>query len=233
MNIWHTNFRNKYRIAYRGEWLYSLGSSTFPLEVDLAGRTLCASTKSLGVLGLMAALRGRWLWELRSSGCWHGKEEPCCTPGAWQGPRREWQRWMLAPFSEEKVSVQVSFWSGSFPLCSYVGMEIHKVLCKNANGRVIFFPFSFLLRKELWLFPECMHVEGSSSIPNAISWQMQKLDNILRPSLCIVFKYIPPNLYIATSLATTWLNEWIDVISNLCLEASSSSVMESKCLSPI
>lgn len=30
---------------------------------------------------------------------------------------------------------------------------------------------------------------------------------------------LPPNLYIATSLATTWLNEWIDVVSNLHVDA--------------
>lgn len=36
-----------------------------------------------------------------------------------------------------------------------------------------------------------------------------------------------------TTLATTWLNEWIDVISNLGVEAFSSSVMESKRLSPL
>lgn len=36
MNTSHINFQDKYRIAYRGEWLYSFGSTTSALEVDSA-----------------------------------------------------------------------------------------------------------------------------------------------------------------------------------------------------
>lgn len=37
MNASRTNFQDKYRRAYRGEWLYSFGSSFLP-EVRSAGR---------------------------------------------------------------------------------------------------------------------------------------------------------------------------------------------------
>lgn len=38
INTSHISFQDKYRIAYRGEWLYSFGSTTCALEVDSAGR---------------------------------------------------------------------------------------------------------------------------------------------------------------------------------------------------
>lgn len=73
------------------------------------------------MLGLTAALRGRWLWEMQgrwlwetwSSGCWHRNGELCHAPGAWQRPGCGWQRWVLAPRSEGRISVWVSFWSGN------------------------------------------------------------------------------------------------------------------------
>lgn len=58
-----------------------------------------------------------------------------------------------------------------FPLCTYVGKKIHMVFvlhlpmqeCKG-QGCFLSLHFLFLLRNDLGVFPECMHVEGSSNI---------------------------------------------------------------------
>lgn len=103
-----------------------------------------------------------------------------------------------------------------------------------------FSPFCFWLRKELWLFAEhihtegssiaeCMHTEGSSSISDAIWSQMQKLD-ISRPYLHMHLDIDHTCLQLLCQLLPDLM---IDGISNLCVEASSNSVMESKHVSPL
>lgn len=140
-----------------------------------------------------------WGWwhharEMWSSRCWHGKEELFCAPGAWQRPGCGWQRWMLAPCLEERVSLCVSFSPGASPLCIYVGKEIHEVFIlhlpmQKCRGQS-FFLSVFFLTEEGVVVVSWMHAcRGSNDISNAISRQMQKPDNILKPSLWMHLNY--------------------------------------------
>lgn len=135
INTSHIDFQDKYGIAYRGEWLYSFGSTASPLEVDSAGcrppavqHALCFDAE----LGCSGA-DGSPAREMALGG---GKQRVL----AWEGGAvlstrslAEAGVWVAAvdagPFlGGEGFSLCFLLIreSGSFPLCIYVG-EIHNV----------------------------------------------------------------------------------------------------------
>lgn len=162
MNILHIHFPDKCRTAHRGEWLYSFGSIAFSREVDsvrcrsLTGQHVQCFIAESGCPGsptrevALGGVREQVLARARGAAL---STRNLAAPGC------GWQRCTLAPRTEERVFVWVSFRSGNeIPqwgvfLCIYVQKEIHKVLhlpMQKCEGRGDFLSlFSFLLRKEL------------------------------------------------------------------------------------
>lgn len=147
MNASCTNFQDKYRRAYRGEWLYSFGSIPSPrrcAQQDAGlGRFGTDSAEGWGTPG-SAALRGGWFGEMGSRGAGWGGGAVLCARSRRRGSRGgswppSWRRRFLLELPShlgiwEFSSVYLFMWEkGSMRSLSYT------CLCKNAKGRVVFF----------------------------------------------------------------------------------------------
>lgn len=122
-----------------------------------------------------------WLWEMWCSRCWHRHQE-LGRAGCWPLSEREA---FLSRFPSRLGMKSHSGASTSVYLCGKGGPWGFYLTFTYAKMQraVLFFllPFSFWLRKELWLFAEyihteassiaeCMHLEVSSRISDVISW---------------------------------------------------------------
>lgn len=77
---------------------------------------------------------------------------------------------------------------GSFPLylCAKGDPQgLTLAYAKMRRARWFSFSIFFLIEEGAVIASWTLCVEGSSNISNAISWQMQKLGNILKPSWCV------------------------------------------------
>lgn len=167
MTASHLSCEDKHGIARGGGWLCAVRSTASPLQVDSAGCWPQAAGHSLtldcGVLDLMAVLRGRGLWEMWSSRYWNGRGQPWCTQelgrGLGVGSRGgcwplAWDRRLLSGFASGDGTLQWRVFLSVFLLeRRSARSSAYTYLCKNAKWSIIFFAFSFMLRKELWLFP--------------------------------------------------------------------------------